>query len=172
MSLGELYGMRPSTDDVSLPVTQITNIFNEVYQPPTTPVIMEPYTLNPTKLEQPLYCSLMASSYCISSKKTFRPLQYLNEIKDAMSICLRSFSEYPYTMNTYYSELVNRYSYEYYSAQGDGHGIKESARLMADDRRFRDIYKRYQGLTHYGFPNRSHFTKALISIKPKVFVAD
>lgn len=166
ISLGELSGLRPAIDNTGIPLKEVTDALCSVYQPPTTPVIIEPCLYNPARRNnQSIYYSLSASSYNVYDKKSFRPLVYLNEVRDNLPVYLKKFKDHPFTENIIYSELANKYCYSFYSVQGDSRGVCKSSDLLKRDVRFQYIYDLHEENTQYGFSNRSHFTKALISIE-------
>ncbi|MDF1761022.1 MAG: hypothetical protein P1U40_10835 [Coxiellaceae bacterium] len=165
VALGDTPGMRPATDDTALPMAQITQAFNEIYAPPTTPIIIEPCRHNPLTDSRAVYHSLSAATFNINDPKSFRPLTYLSEIAENLSIYLKAFKKHPFTKATVFGHLSDAIQLDYYSVLGDAQHIKEASELLNDDSRFNALYETHKEYTNYGFAKRSIFTKALVSVK-------
>ncbi len=163
IAIGDIPGYRPAIDESGLPVELITNTFNEEYSPLNTPVIIEPHTYNPTEPGAPLYHSLCANDFNINEIKSIRPLQYLSEIANYLTIFFEEFKAHPYARGSIYGKLGDLMACRYYSALGGTEGIADVESLLTDDPRFDDIYDKHQKNSYHGLSKRSIFAKSLVS---------
>jgi len=167
-SIGELLGSRPSSNDEGLPASHLTDIFTKIYHPSTTPVIIEPHNFNLNTDSDPIYISLLASTFNLNDEKTFRPNVYLDEVSHSLETYLEEFKNHPFTTNTIFETLHKQISLKFYSVMGDNRNINSADKLLDDDYRFNQIYNKFKDTVQYGFTKRSIFNKALVSVRPLI----
>ncbi|GGF99071.1 MULTISPECIES: hypothetical protein [Cysteiniphilum] len=160
-------GYRPVSDETGMPINMLLEKFNEIYQPNTTPCVVECSMRNDSK-NLPIYASIAPDNKTLTNKKSFQQAAYLNEIADYKEFFLDELSRNRLTCESAYGSMKNILELTLYSERGNNdRNIHKAIDLLDHDKRFKVIYDKYKDKVKYGFSVRSSFTKSLIGITLK-----
>lgn len=148
-----------SEDESALPMSLLANIFNQFYGTHNLPVIVHSARIQERK---EMLLSISQNSVTTYDIKTFRPLMYLNEVKEYLPQYLKAFKQHLITEETMYANLDEQLHIRFYSEKGaPSNAILRAADLKCDPR-LHEIYKSYKIKTSQSFPERAPFLKAFV----------
>ncbi len=148
----------PAYNEHGLPLNILTKAFNEFYGTHNLPVIMHAWQhLGETK-----YLSIAQNSATTYNIKTYRPLDYLQEIKEYLPQFLEHMQTHIMTHDTIYGQMHGRLKIDYYSEKGvEAEGILP-AKALQNDPRIIEAYAKYRIRPDQTFPERAPFLKAFV----------
>ena len=172
ITTGTAPGLRPSTDETSLPLAVVTKALTKIFKSTTTPIIIEPHTYRQQDYNTPIYNPLFTFNFSMHDTKSFRPTLFMKEIMQNLPIYLEEFTQHVLTASTFYGALHSRLKLKYYSVFGastdsDICNIETPDQLLSDDLRFKALFDDFGKVATLGFPVKSAFSKALTSITVK-----
>ncbi|WP_192484647.1 MULTISPECIES: hypothetical protein [Cysteiniphilum] len=164
ISLGDAIGLAPVHDESLMPRKEISDKFIDGYGNRLTPIMIAPYKYNYKTDNEPVYYSLYIHNQTVNKQKTFQPISYLDKIYKTIEYYLHEFNSNVLTKSLAFGKMQGNLNLNYYAPIGNKDYLHDASKLVNNDSRFRKVYDEYNTLSLYGFPKRSNFTKALISI--------
>ena len=143
IAMGLNIGFSPATDNSSLPLHQIQEIYINCYNIKQTPIIIEPAIFDIHTKSSPIYYSIQNSiikSFVKQTKTEPRALSNISTLRSILTKYQNSFkeeSEGSYYHNTTLKETAEKinFSYFHYSPKNTV-GIQSSDLIFKDDTRF------------------------------------
>ena len=142
IALGNNIGFKPAEDSIALPLTEIQNIYRDIYKIKQTPVIMEPATAQTSN--KPVYYSLQTNTLTSAEKKNkneSRALSNLIKIEGIMKKYINAFNnESPdaHFIGTTIHAIAKsiNISYHHYQSADSDNVIKGIQDIIQNDCRF------------------------------------
>ncbi len=150
----------PAHTEKALPLDVLARAFNASYGTHNLPVIMHADQSDMTTGMN--YLSISHNTLTTYDIKTYRPLLYLNEIKEYLPHYLEKTKSHPVTQDTLYAQMQDHLKLQFYSEKGvESEGILRASELQYDPRIIK-AYESYRFKVGQTFPERAPFLKAFV----------
>lgn len=168
IALGANLGYKPSTDDQTLPVSVIQDVYTNIYQLKQSPVLLEPTKFDINKLdEQAVYYSFQRPIICSLEQQTkteTRALVNLISLNRMLYKYLEAFSDNHNNqfVGTTLQELAEKIKFSFYhhSPKRTEKSIRPSSQIESDDFRFQLTYSN----ANTKFPSDARFFRGCIKV--------
>jgi hypothetical protein len=170
LMMGRLPGFAPAVDDSMAPITQLMDIFINIYRMRYyLPVFMQPayYDNN-----LPLYYSLQKPAFLhpyANDTNSNRTITMLTGICDTMNAFKEYLSSHKCPIpidNTPLSKMINTVELDYFHPQGEGNINSNIQSLVDEDPRFTSLVNQVNTNDKLEFPIPSAFFNGCIRIRP------